>query len=81
MKKEVAKMIRHNACLKLGNHEYKFLQRDRDDELFECIHCREWRTFPLGTYKYAEFDSQLFTEDLQGIPYRFVKPTETEEVI
>lgn len=41
-KEEVAKMIRHHSCLKLGTHEYFLLRKLGERYLYECKHCRSW---------------------------------------
>lgn len=40
--KEVERMLRINACLKLGEHEYKVIKDSKTQTLSECIFCRNW---------------------------------------
>lgn len=39
---EINKMLRINACKKLGEHEYELIKQNDKQIISECIHCKNW---------------------------------------
>lgn len=48
---DIFKMIRADACQKIGNHDYvvKTVNRAKNKALYECVHCKEWWVTTIKT--------------------------------